>query len=86
LAGGYQNGSNWFVQSTRPALFVDGSGPAFFGLHVIGSAGQVITLEASTDLATWSPLATNTISVGPLHFIDSDSTNFAHRFYRARSP
>jgi hypothetical protein len=56
-----------------------------FGLNLIGSAGQTLVLEGSSDLIHWSALVTNTLSTGSFHFKDSDSTNLSARFYRARS-
>jgi len=39
---------------------------------------------ASTNLVTWTVLATNTLGASPVHFSDPGSTNFQQRFYRAK--
>ena len=43
-----------------------------------------MVIEASTNLVSWSALATNTLGDGPLYFSDPGTTNFPWRFYRAR--
>lgn len=48
--------------------------------------GRTNIIEASTDLSTWVPIATNVLDCGFLLLSDSDATNFTHRFYRVRSP
>jgi uncharacterized delta-60 repeat protein len=70
-----------------PAIGVDGSAgfqAGQFGFDVNGVAGQTVVIEASTDLANWSVLATNLLGAGPLYFSDSEATNLPARFYRAR--
>jgi hypothetical protein len=49
-----------------------------------GTAGQDFVIEAATNLAaaTWIPILTNTNSGAIFHFIVTDATNFAHRFFR----
>ncbi|NOS69181.1 MAG: TIGR03790 family protein [Verrucomicrobia bacterium] len=42
-------------------------------------------IQASTNLANWLPIFTNT-TPGLLDFRDSDSTNYARRFYRIAGP
>ena len=46
-------------------------------------SGHTYTIEASSDLLTWTPILTNTLSGPTWDFVDPSSTNFAHRFYRA---
>jgi hypothetical protein len=55
-----------------------------FGFNLTGIAGQTVVIETSTNLASWTALATNLLDTGPLYFSDPDSTNFTKRFYRAR--
>lgn len=85
--------SNSFVESTlavggRPVIVVNDGRFGFssnrFGFNLAGAAGQVVTIEASTDLVTWSPLQTNTLSTGLLYFSDPHSSGGGKRFYRAR--
>jgi uncharacterized delta-60 repeat protein len=54
-----------------------------FGFNLRGVAGQTVVIEASTNLATWVPLATNLLGTDPLYFSDPASTNVPQRFYRA---
>ena len=55
-----------------------------FTLLVTNLTGQgTIILESSSDMKTWTPLATNPPAYGPLPFTDPNATNSAH-FYRAR--
>ena len=56
-----------------------GSGGGF-QLTVTNSPGQLIVIQASTNLLTWVPVLTNT---EPFTFTNFDTTNFAQRFYRA---
>ena len=43
-----------------------------------------ITLEASTDFETWTPVSTKTNVIGTVEFIDPEAMNHSRRFYRAR--
>lgn len=67
------------------------SGPGFgfnagqFGFNLSGPAGQSVVVEASTDLAIWLPIWTNTIT-GTLTFSDPQSGGYSQRFYRAHTP
>lgn len=55
-----------------------------FQFTITGIAGQTYSIEASTNLTTWTPLITNVAPADTFNFTDSVSTNFIHRFYRAR--
>jgi Fibronectin type III domain len=51
-----------------------------FGFTISGvSSGQYI-VQASTDLVNWVSLLTN--SGAPFNFVDSNTSQFSHRFYR----
>ena len=54
-----------------------------FHLTVGGELGMPYTIEVSTDLLHWSPLATVTNATGVLDFVDPEAKNTAQRFYRA---
>jgi hypothetical protein len=56
-----------------------------FGFRFSGSAGQVVIVETSANLASWTPVATNTIGATPLYFSEPYSGNFPQRFYRLRT-
>jgi hypothetical protein len=87
--GGRYNGSGWFVEAVlRPALVISDSlysANGQFGFRAGGPAGQVVVIEASTDLRTWTPLRTNTLGAAPLSFNDLQAALFRTRFYRLRS-
>ncbi|MBI4325879.1 MAG: hypothetical protein HY674_11520, partial [Chloroflexi bacterium] len=55
------------------------------GLILAGLTGQLVVVEASTDLVSWLPIWTN-IFTGALNFSDPQSGVYANRFYRARTP
>ncbi|MGA2864908.1 MAG: delta-60 repeat domain-containing protein [Verrucomicrobiota bacterium] len=77
------------VVPQTPPVIVTGDG-AFgvvsnqFGFHVRGASGQVVIVEASTNLANWTPLATNSIGATPVYFSEPYSGEFLQRFYRLR--
>jgi uncharacterized delta-60 repeat protein len=91
VAGGYFNGSSWYVEATIAPPFIlsaDGNLEVHsnhFGFNTRGAPGQVVLIEASTNLLTWVPVQTNIVTTGGVFFFsDPDSSQFAHRFYRAR--
>ena len=58
------------------------SGP--FQLHLSAATNLACVIQVSTNLASWSPLFTNTTSAsGTFDFTDNQSTNWPKRFYRA---
>lgn len=59
-----------------------------FGFNINWASGKVVVVDASTNLKTtnWLPIATNTLTGGPLNFGDTRWTNYIGRFYRIRSP
>jgi hypothetical protein len=59
-----------------------------FGFNINWASGQIVVVEACTDLANplWSPVGTNTLTSGSSYFSDPDWTNYPSRFYRLRSP
>jgi subtilisin-like proprotein convertase family protein len=40
-------------------------------------------IEASSDLATWTPISTNTLSASSVIILDPPPPGVSHRFYRA---
>ncbi len=87
--GGWYDSSAWFVETIlRPPLTISDllySANGQFGFSAGGPAGQVVVIEASTDLRTWTPLQTNTLGAAPLSFSDPQTALFPARFYRLRS-
>ena len=59
-----------------------------FGFNISWASGQVVVVEACTNLSNpvWSPLQTNTLTGGSSYFSDPKWTNYPGRFYRLRSP
>jgi hypothetical protein len=57
-----------------------------FGFDMSASVGQSIAVEASTNLVTWLPLATNTMTNTVLYWSDAFFSAHPSRFYRLRSP
>jgi len=48
-----------------------------------GTNGFGYRIEISPDLKQWIPVCTNVVTDGAIHFIDPDTEEFPHRFYRA---
>jgi uncharacterized delta-60 repeat protein len=56
-----------------------------FGFNLIGAPGQTLVIQASTDLAGWTPIGTNVLgNIGPAPFSDSQTAFFKQRFYRLK--
>jgi hypothetical protein len=53
-----------------------------FTMTVAGMRGYKYVVEASTDLAHWVPVQTNT---APFTFVDTNASQFTRRFYRSVS-
>jgi len=61
---------------------LDSSGS--FVLRVLGAPNREVIVEATSDLANWSPMVTNTLSsAGTMDFTDTESGGAGQRFYRA---
>ena len=92
--GGYWTGSGWFVESIAPVLAppailandgVFGFSFNQFSFNTRAAPGQVVVIEASTDLVAWVPVQTNLVTgSGLFFFTDPQAPLFPHRFYRAR--
>jgi hypothetical protein len=87
--GGQYNSSGWFVQTVlSPPLTISDmlcSGNGQFGFSASGPAGQVVVIEASPDLKSWTPLQTNTLGACPIPFSDAQPASLPCRFYRVRT-
>ena len=53
-----------------------------FQLRFVGSIGSNYVLQASTDLSSWTPIATNAATTNVLFFVDPNASNYPSRFYR----
>jgi autotransporter-associated beta strand protein len=58
------------------------NGSRQFQMQIDGEAGPDYTIQASTNLQSWTNLATTTPSVLPYLWTDLNSTNLVRRFYR----
>jgi hypothetical protein len=77
----YANFSHQAVLSTRASY--EGPKPEGFVLTLTGDAGAQYAIGVSTNLLNWTNLATVTNPWGTVQFLDTASTNFSRRFYRA---
>lgn len=62
------------------------AGDGFFHFTISSSPGLVLRVDATTNLTTWTPIATVTNTTGTLDFADTNSPSFQHRFYRVVLP
>jgi Calx-beta domain-containing protein len=53
-----------------------------FHLCLPATNGFCFRIEAATDLVHWTPLCTNVVTDGALHFVDPDAPSSDVRFYR----
>jgi hypothetical protein len=67
---------------TPPQKRSDGS----FDLQLFGQLGDPFTIQASTNLNTWTSLTSFVATTVPMEVVDFTATNFPVRFYRASSP
>ena len=68
-----------------PQIGVDtGVNSGNFGFTLTGVASQTVIVEVSTNLTSWSPVWTNTLTGTTTNFTDPQWRNFPARFYRAR--
>ena len=51
--------------------------------QVTGAAGATCTIESSTDLRTWTPLGTQTLTGDAWNFVDLSESTGTQKFYRA---
>jgi uncharacterized delta-60 repeat protein len=97
VSAGRYNGSGYFVESTvtipiipvaSPVILVDddsfGLQSNLFGFSIRAAPGQILVIEASTNLVDWIPVETNlTTGIGLIRFSDPNSLVLPYRFYRA---
>jgi hypothetical protein len=55
------------------------------GFDITGQSNQVVTVEVSSDLMNWSPLATNILNGRPFSFSDPAPATLPRRFYRPQA-
>jgi len=73
------------LDSTQPPFAVTDWGLEVdrFTLSTPNTDGAEIQIEASTNLQSWVPIATNSVSGGVFTYSDAITTNSRQRFYRA---
>ncbi len=74
--------SNALVQLNTLLLGAPSINSGVLQLQLTGAAGGNYSIEASFNLLTWTPLATNIATNGFLLFSDPDAGVFKRRFYR----
>jgi hypothetical protein len=74
------------LEVTTPPPVINGTSHALqaglLTLSIIGSPGQQVRIEASSNLVDWVPIGTETLVASSLVFSDLDSPAHARRFYR----
>jgi hypothetical protein len=70
------------ISLSQPVKALDG----FFHFTITSSPGLVLRVDATTNLTTWTPIATVTNTTGTLDFADTNSPSFKLRFYRVVLP
>jgi uncharacterized repeat protein (TIGR02543 family) len=78
----YANFSHNASLSARASF--EGLKPEGFVLTLTGDFGARYAIDASSNLTTWTNLATFSNAWGTLEFVDSAASAFRGRFYRAR--
>jgi hypothetical protein len=80
------------IQKAAPVLAIYTFPPSFgfagsqLGFDFGGPPGQLAAIDATSDLLSWVPLVTNSISAASNHFTDSLDATGQNRFYRLRIP
>ncbi len=71
------------VQTSDPGFGVQANR---FGFNITGPSGQVVVVEASSNLVNpdWLAAGTNILTAGSAYFSDSQWSSFSRRFYRVR--
>ncbi len=72
---------NGFTPFDLTAGVLDANGA--FSLTLTGGIGQTYVIQGSSDLITWTPLTTVTLTSASYRFLDTSSTGLSQRFYRA---
>ncbi len=70
------------VGATAPQISNAGRTNGQFGFQIGGATNFNYTVQASTNLVSWSSLITTNPLVLPFHWTDAQAANFPRRFYR----
>ena len=72
------------AETNRPALNTIGmSSGGQFQFRIVGEPDWWYSIQASSNLVDWITLLTTNTSSGVVEFVDPESIQFPHRFYRA---
>ena len=79
----------WTLNVNLPQLWLDS--PLWltggkFAFRVSGNAPQGFSIRASTNLATWVSLSTNSLVAGQFWYTNTGAASFSNRFFRAVTP
>lgn len=77
------------IDAPAPVILIDnqfGIQSGQFGFNIFGNVGQSIAVEGSSDLVTWLPLGTNTMTAATLYWSDPQFSTRPYQYYRLRSP
>ncbi len=64
------------------SILFPAGGPVQLGIEA--TAGTLLTIEASADLSSWTPLTNARTSTGVLEVVDKEAPSLPLRFYRVR--
>lgn len=70
------------LQLSAPRWLGDGK----FTFHVAGVAPAGFSIEGSTNLVNWLPLATNALMTGHYDYTNAQGASFPIRFFRVKTP
>lgn len=84
-AGGSANSSPALALLNNPARITYVTGDCRYDLRLIGPAGTTFILQTSINLVNWTPVATNTASVGIVELHDAGLPTGPARYFRAVS-
>jgi hypothetical protein len=54
--------------------------------QVLGSPGDIYSIQSSSNLINWQTIASLTNASGTMPFTDLGATNYSYRFYRCTVP
>jgi hypothetical protein len=80
---------SWKLAINLPSLVLSSphvTGGGLFAFRISGNAPQGFSIHGSTNLTTWTALATNNLTGGQFDYTNSAGTNLPLRFFRALTP
>ena len=80
---------NWTLNISVSQVLIDSAhwlSNGQFAFRLTGTAPRGFVIQTSTNLASWTPLSTNTLVGGQYYFTNTGIANTNRRFYRALLP